>query len=172
MRAGPLSDPSVAALLEEGFVCAWEKKGAVQCYRVRGAPQQGVKLGGNILTYVCTPRGEVIHALPGAWRAVHFREHLAWARTLYREIAELNAQDAVAHLRAAHRERPPAMVDWMGALPAHQLLSTQALRPIKEIEKSFFEKLLGESYAPEKDIVIREVDPGDFRALIASMPRS
>ncbi len=171
MRAGPLSDPSVAALLEEGFVCAWEKKGAVVCYRVREAPEQAFKVGGNIMTYVCTPRGEVIHALPGAWEAVSFREQLTWARTLYREMADLNAQDAVSHLRAAHRERPPAMEGWKAGMPVHALLSTQALRPIEEIERPFFETLLGETYAPDKEIVIREVDPSDFKALLASMPR-
>ncbi len=167
MRAGPLSDPSVAAILEEGFVCAWEKKGAVECYRVKGAPDQGIKLGGNILTYVCTPAGEVIHALPGVWSPERFREELSWARTVTRETADFEREDAVSHLQAAHRNRTGDGTYGTD----HQLLSMQALRPLGEVEKTFFETLLGETYQPDKEIIIREVSPSDYEALLASMPR-
>ena len=63
MRAGTLSNPQMAALFRERFVCAWEKKGAVEVMRVKGKPSMVRKLGGNILSYVCTPGGRVIHAI-------------------------------------------------------------------------------------------------------------
>ena len=168
MRAGALSDPSVAALLEEGFVCAWEKKGAVETYRVKGDPKQSIKLGGNILTYVCTPQGEVIHAIPGAWGADNYREQLAWARGIDPELTDLEYEKATTQLRTAHRERLQTRGRWRFN-HAHELLSKQAHLPISELEKPFFEALLGQTYAPEKDIIIRELNRSDFRALMGSM---
>ncbi len=167
MRAGALSDPSVAALLEEAFVCAWEKKGAVACYRVRGESDLELKVGGNILAYVCTPRGEVVHAIPGVWSPEMFLAELEWARDRHRELAGLERSDALARLRNAHRDRLPQG----GRRRGQQLLSTQAFLPLAQVEKPFFETLLGEPYAPEKEIILREVSRRDLEALLASRPR-
>ena len=160
----------MAALLKERFVCAWEKKGAVESYRVRGAPEQNFKVGGNILTYVCTPKGEVIHALPGSWPPEVYKQHLQWAQDVRRDLVDLKTQEAVARVRAAHRE-PPSFAHPERVRQAHELLTAQAFRPITEIERMFFESLLRETYAPDREIVIREIDEGDFKELLANMPR-
>lgn len=170
MRAGTLSDPAVAALLEEGFVCAWEKKGAVECYRVKGDPKTCVKVGGNILSYVCTARGEVIHAIPGAPARKVFVDEIENARAIWRETAVLEAPEAADRLRSAHRERPLNTFA-TGMDRVHELLSRRALLPVGEVERDFFMSLLGQVYAPKQDIVIREIDPRDFDALMRSMPR-
>ncbi len=170
MRAGTLSDPTVAALVEEGFACAWEKKGAVESYRVRGSRGWSFKGGGNILTYVCAPRGEVIHAIPGASEPEAYREELDWARTLHFELAGLSPEDATSHLRAAHRDRAVGRGEEGLSLGAHGLLSSRGFLPVAEVERQFFEILLSQTYAPDRDIVIRELDPDDFKALMASRP--
>lgn len=165
MRAGALSDPETAAILNAQFVCAWEKKGAVESYRVKGAPEKDFKEGGNILSYICTPRGEVLHAIPGSWPPKAFRENLDWARHLDRKLMSLTPGQAVDRAREAHRERA-----WNSQ--AHTLLSTHVLKPVAHIEKTFFETLLQEPYAPEKDIIIREIDESDLQQLLKNLPDS
>lgn len=166
MRAGALSDLSVAALVKEGFVCAWEKKGAVEVYRIKEDPGATFKAGGNILTYVCTPRGEVIHAIPGTRDPRSLKSEIEWARQNYRQLAGQKPEQAAASLRAAHEERLPAAAERDTAvLRSHRLLSKKALRPIREVEKEFFEIALNQFYAPDRDIVIREVRRKDFDAL-------
>ena len=160
MRAGSLSDPFVAELLEKDFVCAWEKKGAVESYRVKGMPDQDFKRGGNILTYVCTPWGDVIHAIPGRSSSVEYRQSLEWARDLYRRGTGFSREERVGQVRSAHRLQRP--------MEAHELLSREACRPLREVEKEFFETLLGEVYAPEKDILIREISSSDYASMRAT----
>jgi hypothetical protein len=170
MRAGPLSDPPTAAFIRKDFICAWEKKGAVESYRVRGAPEENFKVGGNILSYVCTPEGRVLHALPGSWKPEIYREHLDWARILYRELVVPGGPDVPGRLRAAHQE-PQGVPRWNMVRTAHQRLVTRAFRPIAEIEKMMFEEVLGQTYAPEKDIVVREIDQDDYRKAMANLPQ-
>ena len=163
MRAGPLSDPSVAAFLRERFVCAWEKKGAVEVYRNKENPGQTIKLGGNILTYVCTPDGKVIHALPGASTVDNYRADIEWACTLFREASAANAQDVKALVRKAHLTHGQ---EFKRVRAVHNIVGPRAFSPIDTVERYFFEQLLGQTYAPAKEIVIREVDQEAFGKVI------
>ena len=163
MRAGVLSDDSVAAMVEEGFTAAWEKKGAVVAYRVKEDPKQMLKVGGNVLTYVATSRGEVIHAISGSCSPESYAEQLEWARATYLEMAELTPEESTAYIRAAHVERLQSSLGMNARNYAHRLLATKAYLPIVEVEKDFFQTLLGEVYAPDKEIIIREVTLSDFK---------
>lgn len=163
MRARALSDETVASVVGEGFVCAWEKKGSVQAFRIQERPEELIKLDGNLITYVCTPRGEVLHALPKVWNAKELARELEWARELYAGVATLPRAERVPRIRAAHYER-------MGR-SHHDMLATYAFLQIAQLEKPFFETLLGLPYEPEKEIVIRVVCERDFKAFLNSLPR-
>ncbi|HLF93358.1 MAG TPA: hypothetical protein VJB14_07845 [Planctomycetota bacterium] len=171
MRAGALSDPSVAALLKEEFVCAWEKKGATLAIRIKEDPGVTYKEGGNIMSYVCSPRGEVIHAIPGDRSPKSYKEQLEWARTIYQELAALDPREAVAQGRAAHRERRPDPDARSGLQEAHEFLSSHALSPIASLERHFFETLLRIPYAPDQEVVIREVNQSDVDQMLRDAPR-
>ena len=141
----------------------------MESYRVKNVPESAFKVGGNILTYVCTPQGEVIHAIPGAVEPEDYLEQLTWARDTYGQMVELCDEEEAEYLRAAHVDRLPIIISYRAG--AHRLLSEQAFLPIAELEKPLFESLLNQTYAPDKDIVIREISKRDYDALVASRPR-
>ena len=66
----------MARLLSERFVSAWEKKGTLTVVQRGGAV---AKQGGNVIGYVCTSAGEVIHAIPEVPTPERYLEELEWA---------------------------------------------------------------------------------------------
>ena len=137
----------------------------MEVYRFKDDPTQTVKLGGNILTYVCTPDGEVIHALPGVSTPDNYRADIEWACTVFREASASDAQDVEALVRKAHMTHGQ---EFKRARYVHNVVGPRAFSPIDTVERYFFEELLGQVYAPDKEIVIREVDQEAFEKV---MPR-
>ena len=153
MRAGTLSNPDVGAVVGKFFRAAWQKKGTLQVFKISDRPeQQLVKVGGNIVSYVCTPDGRVIHALPAALPPEVYKKELEWAVKAFSTVG-----GRPAGMAAAHRLRQEHVAKWadgyQGILnPVHALLEQRPLVKAEAIEREVFETILGQTYSPDAPI--------------------
>jgi hypothetical protein len=120
------SQLDVAALMNEGFECAWQS--------VRAVPRATIDFGdgrvlertlnGNVATWITTSDGRALDLLPGLVDAEEYLRALGAALALHAEVAATPPGEAAALVSARHAER-------LGALPA---LVTE-LRQRAEMEK-------------------------------------
>jgi hypothetical protein len=83
------SHPEVASFMSQAFECAWES--------VRPVPRVSIDFGngrtldrtlhGNVVTYLCTPEGEVLDLVPGLVDAPEYVRRLDQASRLLRAMA-------------------------------------------------------------------------------------
>ena len=87
-------------------MCAYRKVGTFTV--VKNGEQVVAKQGGNVATYFCTPRGEVVHAVAGNVDAEVLLREARWALALHERVRAEAGDDAEkrrALIAAAHRER-------------------------------------------------------------------
>jgi hypothetical protein len=95
-----LADAQVGEYVNRHFVSAFQK---VATFQINGAQKQG----GNVASYFCTPKGEVLHAVAGPTDAGTFLREARWANETY-HLAKLDAQTPAqmqAFFRNAHLSR-------------------------------------------------------------------
>jgi hypothetical protein len=147
LRAGSLSSPSVTRLLRERFVAAWEKKGTLTVLKRRG---RVTKQGGNVVGYVCTSSGEVIHAIPEVPSPQRYVEELEWALSLADTLARIPPDDRAGRVARAHRRSQRGG----GGLRAdvHTYFASKPYPRIRDVEQELFARLLNEQWSPSKPI--------------------
>ena len=146
-----LANDAVGKYVGAHFVSSFQKVAAFKIVA-------GVKQGGNVATYFCTPAGEVIHAVAGPVNAATFLSEARWAVETYK-LARLEASGSPTRLRsflhAAHAERLRREHGFdlgsgrAGKLPlagqVHLLLAAAPLVKVEGAYKLVFEKFLGET---------------------------
>jgi hypothetical protein len=95
-----LANPQVGQYVNRHFVSAFQK---VATFQVNGAQKQG----GNVASYFCTPKGEVLHAVAGPTDADAFLREARWANETYHlaKLDELTPAQMQAFFRNAHLAR-------------------------------------------------------------------
>ncbi len=87
--------------MNEFFVNSFQK---VATFRKNGDNKQG----GNVASYFCTPKGQVVHAIAGPVDAATFLREARWAVELWK-LAQLDGSDKASRLasfmRKAHLDR-------------------------------------------------------------------
>ena len=73
---GALSDERVAGFIGDNFVAAFHQVGDFEVVNVNGKIQ---KNGGNVVSFFCTPKGDVIHAVVGPVSAGKLLKEANWA---------------------------------------------------------------------------------------------
>ena len=159
----------MAKLLHERFVCAWEKKGTLKVVKVKppeakpGTLTLGPqirRIGGNVLGYVCTPTGAVLHVIP-AVAPEQWLGELAWALTLSAELQKVPAYERMTAARVAHEKRVKTLAgQWQ--IVYSGFLVERALKPIAAVEKAGFETLAGQAYQPDVPVDVQFVDQKTF----------
>lgn len=105
-----LSDTKVLPLLERSFVCGWRNTegresyaGESNCHNVGNpAADVGNGAGGhNVQMVILSPRGRVLHCLPGYWRPDTLRDELLFAL----ELADLETKPMTEEARFAAFQR-------------------------------------------------------------------
>lgn len=119
---------------------------------LRGLPQSQT-LGGDVVTWICTPDRRVLHAIPAVVDPQRFLHELQWAVTLDRATRAIASTDerrlAVARAWKEHdRSRP---------LGAEELLDSSPYALVEELEQKMFEQVLGQTYDTLGALVVREV---------------
>jgi hypothetical protein len=147
LRAGSLSSPSVTRLLRERFVAAWEKKGTLTVVKRRG---RVTKQGGNVVGYVCTSSGEVIHAIPEVPSAQRYVEELEWALSLADALKRIPQRERAGRVARAHRrsQRGGAAL----RADVHTYFAAKPFPRIRDVEQELFSRLLNEQWSPSKPI--------------------
>jgi hypothetical protein len=90
----------VGQYLNRHFVSAYQK---VATFQIIG----GLKLGGNVAGYFCTPDGRVLHALAGPVQGAVFLKEARWANETY-QLAQLEKRTGAElqlFFRKAHLDR-------------------------------------------------------------------
>jgi len=141
LRAGALSHPAVARLLKQEFTRAWQKKGTLTILTTKSR-KKFLKLGGNVISYICTPDGRVIHAIPYAPGHAIYRKELLRALKMHKTRTVKQT-----HLRLGQRKD----LRWMRKI--HQYLASHALARIETIEQEVFSQIVRQKYAPDAPIV-------------------
>lgn len=138
--------------MQESFVCGWEQRGILEVHVVR-QPVQSQTLGGNVVTWVCMPDRRVLHAIPGAPGADRLLSELKWALDLHRATRALATLDERrAHVARARDAREPG---WR--LGGEELLRSNPLALVEELEQDMFVGVLGQTYDTLGALVVREV---------------
>lgn len=87
--------------MNEYFVNSFQK---VATFRKNGEQKQG----GNVASYFCTPKGQVVHAIAGPVDAATFLREARWTVELWK-LAQLDGNDKAnrlqAFIRKAHLDR-------------------------------------------------------------------
>lgn len=90
-------------------MCTYRKVGTFT--RITGFGRRSkvaAKVGGNVASYVCTPDGKVVHAIPGNVGGPILAKEVSWAQELYATtqiISRGEPSSRAALLRAAHLDR-------------------------------------------------------------------
>lgn len=82
--------------MNEHFVSSFQK---IASFRKNGEQKQG----GNVASYFCTPKGEVVHAIAGPVEADAFLREARWTVELWK-LAQLDGNDKTARLQAFLRK--------------------------------------------------------------------
>ncbi len=120
---GALTSPQVGEYVNRHFVSAFQK---VATFQVNG----GQKQGGNVATYFCTSKGQVLHAIAGPVDAATFLREARWANEAY-QLAQLQGAGEIqtffrnAHLTRLQREHNFYLRD--GGLPKPDSITTRHL---------------------------------------------
>lgn len=118
-----LNDPDVGTYLNRHYVAAVQK---VASFKV----VHGVKVGGNVAAYFCTPDGRVLHAVAGPVNATVLLREARWANVTY-QLAQLEPAEEMpsffrnAHLDRLKRERPVSLQ--VERLPAPEVVTAKVL---------------------------------------------
>lgn len=129
-------------LLSAGFVAAWEKKGTLTVFDRAG---RVAKRGGNVIGYVCTSTGEVLHAIPEVPSAVRYLEELEWAESLHNALGRLPREEQSERVTRAHRRSRRAG----GSMRrVHEFFAGQPLPRIRDVEQELFSLLVDEEWSP------------------------
>jgi hypothetical protein len=116
---------------------------------------QPTKIGGNVVSYFCTPDGRVIHAVGGPVSADGLLREAMWAVDLARAMADRSPKRqgqmvSLAHLARLNRQAPQPVdggvlsTDNVRTAPSiHRLLARHPLTPLPEAYAHVF-SLLGE----------------------------
>lgn len=122
------------------FVGAYQQVGDFEVINVNGRLQ---KNGGNVVSYFCTPQGEVVHAVVGPVSAEKLLEAARWAVNAYDQAREAGGKDADArklivehaHLRQLGVEPDRYYRAVRAAWPA-ALEEFQAMRALRNYRRS------------------------------------
>jgi hypothetical protein len=133
-------------------VCGWEQKGILEVHVVRSRPAESQTLGGNVVTWVCTPDRRVLHAIPGAPGPDQLLAELQWAVALDRATRGLSLCERRAAIADAHASRGPER-----RLGSEELVSASPYALVEELERPMFEQVLGQVYDTLGALVVREV---------------
>jgi hypothetical protein len=98
-----LAKPEVGKYLNEFFVATYQKVGT---FRKVGEQKQG----GNVASYFCTPKGQVLHVLPGPVDAATMLREARWVVETWKMglFESSNKMDSIVFkkcVRQAHTER-------------------------------------------------------------------
>jgi hypothetical protein len=106
-----LANPEVGAYLNQHFASSYQKVGTFTVVN-------GQKQGGNVVSYFCTPAGEILHAVPGPVDAATLLREARWVVETYK-MAQLESHGderlVKKAFRLAHADRLPpgtVKVDW------------------------------------------------------------
>lgn len=134
---------------------AWEKKGTLTVRH--DATGQSAPQGGNIVSYVCTPDGRVIHAILGAPPPEVYRTELRWALALW----DAGPDDRARRIQEAHGAGQNLIAMNIQVPDVHALLARAPLPDVRAIEREVFETLLGVPYEADGPLV-RQLVPNLF----------
>ena len=141
--------------LKANVRAAWKKVGSfklIQKVTPNGGTPCGVeKVGGNVVTYFCTPEMEVIHAIPGNVSAETFLKEAKWAVALAGQQAEKVAAAQQERL-SGYRNRVASPMDL-----THATLSKDPLPQLDDVYRFFFETIVRETISDDP-IVLTESD--------------
>ena len=146
----------MGAFLKQRVRAAWKKVGTfvITDGWVGGGPNGGfvgkVKVGGDVVTYLCTPQLEVIHAIPGNVPADRFLAELKWAVELAGRLNGRAGDSRTRVAKEAHeaalqtaRPVPQSWTPHTPGLPAvHRKLAELPLPRLDSVFRFFFEKIL------------------------------
>lgn len=133
-------------------MCGWEQRGQLEVHVVRARPAESQTIGGNVVTWVCTPDRRVLHAIPGAPGAERLLAELQWAVALDRATRALSPSERRLQVERAHAARDPSR-----RLGSEELLKSSPYARVEELEQGMFEQVLGETYDTLGALVVREV---------------
>lgn len=133
-------------------MCTYEKKGTLTVYQHKDEPKALSRRGGSVVSYVCTPAGEVLHAILANPDSESYADDLTWALELYAALEEVSSAGRTARAGEAHAKKSAL------SRPLRDILTTNPLAPIGRIERQVFEQVLGQTWAPERPIDIKPVD--------------
>lgn len=105
---------------------------------VNGKPQ---KQGGNVVSYFCTPQGQVIHFVLGPASPKQLLAEAEWAVSRHAQAgksAESDLTRLAAAMRRAHQERKD------GDRKAHRFLAERPLPYLSEVYLTVFKDLLNQ----------------------------
>lgn len=157
---GALSDPKVGELVGEHYVATYEKVGNFTAVKVteemlkqrhiarllelqKSQQRDIVKSGGNVVTYFCTPEGDVLNFVVGAASVRQMREELQWARDVHLAIR-------TGSKKGEDREGIyNRYVRWHGEVRylryrRAQRLNRVGLQPLAVVEQQVFEEQAGQ----------------------------
>ncbi len=130
-----LSDPEVIRLLSSEVIPVWESVGSVPKVTIELGNGRTLQrtLGGNIVTYILSPDGDVYDAYPGVYNPVHYvneiRKTLDFVKTLK---PPTNNQEVIAWHRTQFSEQvhvEQQRITLSKALVESPLLKALNLRP-------------------------------------------
>jgi hypothetical protein len=136
----------VTRFLGDRFVAAWEKKGTLTVFDRAGSV---AKQGGNVIGYVCTSAGEVLHAIPAVPTPRRYLEELEWAESLHDALGRVPREEHSERVARAHRRSQRVG----GALRrVHTFFAGRPLPRIRDVEQELFNLLLDEAWSPAAPI--------------------
>ena len=137
---GALSNSEAAEIIEREYVSTYEQVGRFLVSteksnsHYRGRRDYLAKRGGDVVTYFCTPQGEVIHFLVGPAAAATLAEEAAWAADAYRQVSAdgFDQQRRNSTMRRLHLARylaaAPRNNAWQSQLSEEQWEQHLAMR--------------------------------------------
>ena len=112
-----------------------------------------VKNGGNVVSYFCTPEGQLLHAVGGPVSGEKLLAEARWARDLALDMQNKSRQSKAEFVRKAHENasRRGQTHSWQDSnrssqAHVHRLLSQYAYMPMSKVEMKLFRSLSGEKF--------------------------